>query len=711
MGAGVEQLPAEEQRKAQAAELVQLGIKRYKLAKEYWKPWREKWVRYYKIWRNLSDAVDELEDADEPNSFVPYAFGMVQDLTAVATESVFRLKPPCKVLQKDPQDEKAAEKFAAMASSYFSTHDYRMDFIGGTTERMITGNQWEEYVWANDWRSGFRWQKKEMPKALDVVVEVLGAKVRDMVHRMIPQFELVDDKHPVRVGFQTLQVSAFHVHPEPQVKCLRDVSWLVKEEPSVRVEDLKAKMFKDPISGVEVPVFDLEEMIREEKGGDPKRILSPKDCAGDDSFYREALETLSGTRDDGSVPKDDGVDRVHVFHVYNNKGEVFSIAQGKYLIRTPKASPVAGLPFGLRVYTVDPQFLLGSGAIEPIEDQVYNINDIGNLAMSNWLRIINGLLAVDKDKLVDEDDLEPRPSRTIRIHDGNVHEAVATYQQQDVVGSMMAMDSMQKGIIERANGVADFAPGVGGQKQEHDTATGVLEIQANMAKRRAMNMRIDLACYQRQMWIMEKTISFHQFEPLSFVVRNPDGGASVAYMSLDDIYTDGRGFEYVVEDDPSFGDDNVQRNLRLRFFEQAMVYDEWRQKFGNPDDPGANMPAIFRGIAKNFGYEDTGSVLRKMDNVMEPAAEMEILLNGGSIEVNPKEHLIRHMLTHLDQRQNPELVSGKVPPEIVDKLDQHIAETNAMIQAIMQDPYGTMEAFKNQAMQSAGMMGGNRGQA
>jgi hypothetical protein len=699
----------EDQKKREAAELVELGIKRYKYAKEFWKPWRVKWVRYYKIWRNLADAVDELEDADEPNSFVPYAFGMIQDLTAVATESVFRLKPPCKVLQKDPQDEKPAEKFSAMASSYFSTHDYRMDFIGGCTERMITGNQWEEYVWANDWRKGFRWAKVEIPRAIEAVVEVLGAKVQDLVHKMIPEFKMVEDKHPVRVGFQTIQCSAFHIHPEPHIKSLRDVSWLVKEEPSVRVEDLKAKMFKDPISGVEVPVFDLDEMIEQEKSGDPKKIINPTDIAGDDSSYRECLEIMSGTADDGSRHKDDGIDRVHLIHIYTNDGKVFTIAQGKYLIRTPKASPVACLPFGLRVYTVDPQFLLGSGAIEPIEDQVYNINDIGNLAMSNWLRIINGLLAVDKDKLVDEDDLEPRPSRVVRIQDGNVHEAVATFTQQDVAGSMMAMDSMQKGIIERANGVADFAPGVGGQKQEHDTATGVMEIQANMAKRRAMNMRIDLACYQRQMWLMEKIISFHQFEPLSFVVRNPDGGASVAYMSLDDIYTNGRGFEYVVEDDPSFGDDNVQRNLRLRFLEVLMNYDEWRQKFGTPDDPGGNIPEVVRGIARNFGYEDSGSVLRKMDNTMEPEAELAMLMSGGEISVNPKEHLTKHLLTHMAQRQNPELISGKVPPEFVEKLDAHIQETHAMLTVIMRDPYGVMRDMNQGAMQGVAMMGGQNG--
>jgi len=684
-------------------ELIELGLKRYSRSKRYFRPWHKRWVRYYKIWRALLDAVDEIQDADEPNSFIPYVFGMLEDIVSRVTEPLFRLTPPCKPKPKRNKHIRAAENFDTIARQFFSGSRYQIEYIGSTKEETITGNAWEKDVWAQEYEKGKRWQRVQKQSVLGTIQTLAGKVIPSAAPVTSVGFEEVEAEYPSKVGYTTEFPSVFYTHPEPRVKNVRDLHWIVEEEPSVAIEDLEKRFELDPETGEKRPMYDLTEVMKDAQAkatNEPQRAriqpIAPADT-GDD-FGRVALEVVSGDiEDQGQVAIEDDMDRLHILHVWE-KNRVWTIANGKYLLRV-KDFPfhVPRLPFRLRVYTIDPQFLYGMGAVEPIEDMQYELNDIHNLSMANWIRIINKMLAVQADKLVSVDDLEPRAGGRIRFKGNtNVHQAIAAIDHADVSPSMLTMESNSKGIMERALSIADLAPGVQGTKQTHDTATGLIEIQRNVAVRMSTIRRVHMANFQDQMWMMEKMFSQFQFQPVPFRQYGHDGQTVMVELSNSDIDTQGDGFDFVFDHDPSFGDDQVQRRQFMAFLELAYKYEEWRRNAGDPSDEKVNVPEIMRKLSLSFGWSETSQIMKPANLTMDPGREFEIMVGGGKAEVRSGEDLIGHLIQHLIQRQSPVftqgLQTGKIPPEVADVLDEHIQETMNTIQEVLQDPQAVAQA-------------------
>lgn len=696
----------------QIDELVKLGNTRYELASRFWEPWHRAWVRFYKIWRCLVEVVEEEEEAEEPNTFVPYAFSMVEDLHSKATERNFKMNPPLRTKAEEGK-EAEAENFSSMCRTHFSNHLYQEDFSAAYKERIITGSMAEKDVWANDYSTIKVWKRNPVVRAIDAVIR-LGKQVLSSSKPEAPVMEwgMKEQLVPERVGYCTEFPSIFDVLPAPGPGRRRvgKLPWLIEIQDSVELGDLKKAIYTDPNTKQRMPVFSLEEIEKGERDGDAKKRIHPKAPSGGvltSNYKAEAMQAMSEQTSTGMGSDDDGVDRVHLMHVYEKSGRVFTIAQGKYLIRVSQL-PVAKIPFRIRVYTLDPQFIFGLGAIAPIEDMVYELNDIHNLSMANWIRIINRMLAVDVSMIVDEDDLIPRAGGKVRFN-GSVHQAIRELSTQDVAPSMLAMESNSKGIMERATSAADLSPGVQGTKQSHDTATGVIEIQRNMDARLASLLRLDMGYFKEQMWMMEKIISFHQFEPMPYPVTGPDGSTTIKRLSLEDINTEGVGFTFLLEYDPGMGDDLVQRQLNLAFLDHLYKYEEWRIKVGGIEAPRANIPNVIRKLAKYHGYEDTTYVLTPPDGVIDPKTEVNMILQGGMVKVNPRENLSHHLMTHLLDRNDPKFMqavsSGKVPPEALIVLDRHIAETRMAMAAILQNPMQFAMAMKQGDMQKNPMQG------
>ncbi len=196
--------------------------------------------------------------------------------------------------------------------------------------------------------------------------------------------------------------------------------------------------------------------------------------------------------------------------------------------------------------------------------------------------------------------------------------------------------------------------------------------------------------------MMEKLFSQFQFDPVPFREYGPDGQTTMVELSNADIDTDGEGFDFTFDHDPSFGDDQVQRRQFLAYLEAAYRYEEWRRTSGDPTTPRADIAEIFRKLSLSFGWSETGQVLKRPDGVVLPGEEFNIMLAGGDVDPNPNEDLILHLIEHLIQRQSPllqqGLESGKIKPEVVEVLDEHIQETMNVIQRIVQDPQAAAQA-------------------
>jgi len=74
--------------------------------------------------------------------------------------------------------------------------------------------------------------------------------------------------------------------------------------------------------------------------------------------------------------------------------------------------------------------------------------------------------------------------------------------------------------------------------------------------------------------------------------------------------------------------------------------------------------------------------------------ELEMMLQGLPVEPNPKENLIGHVMTHIQQRKSvaEAVSSGKVPPDVLRILDLHLSKTISLAQGILRDPVRAAQA-------------------
>jgi hypothetical protein len=704
---------------ADRAKIVETSGRRYKRAQGLNEPFRQKWLRMHKIWAKMQDAVEEPESQDEPNTFLAYGFAVVEDLAAGVVDAYFKLQPPCKPRARRPGHEKPAENMGTMARNYYSGAPYQEGMIGSVKEWVITGNRWEFDEWAEEYAEGQKWGKEKRSTVLDKIKTLAGKVIGLEDEPVAGEHEVpveVEHLYPLRVGYNTKFPTVFDVMPEdPNKRKLDDQAYIILEE-VVTLADLKKQMYTDPASGEKVPVYDVTEIEALIKDG--HKIKAENAWQGDGTDYKSEIQQRNTGADDetdGAGGEDD-VNRVHLTHFFE-KDRLRTVANGKYLIRAvSKHLHKPRFTFRLNVYTIDPYCLFGKGAIEPIEDELYELNDVHNLSMMEWLRGVHRMVAYTEGTVPYSDDWRPRAGGKVRVRtDLPIRDVMMPIDQSSQADSMFPMESNLRGLIELATARPDFSPGAEGTKQYHKTATGITEISSAMRTRQAMMLRMLLINASRQMESMEAFISQYQFDPAPYRQYRDDGSTLMVELSKDDVYTDGVGFDYVMEIDPAAGDDAIARQHSVYLIDLAIKYEAWRQGAGDPTIERANVAEMFRNTLRKFGHLDTSRLLTKPDGTMNPGDEFEIMMGGGIVKVNPKEDMIGHLLEHLLQRDSPAFqqakAAGKVTPEGAQALELHIQETMAAIGATMQNPELAAQERLNEMLHMGMMKQGGQGAA
>lgn len=687
--------------------LAKLGQQRFTLSAEYVKPWHEKWVRYYKIYRSIVDAVD---DPDEPNFGVSYAYGIIEDLVSTISEPILQMRPPCRVAPKKIGHEQAADNFSAICTSYFHTSRYQLEFTESIRELCIIGNSWEFDTWASDYAPGRKWSKVMQETFIDKV-KGLGGKMFGLSKPESVPFEAtaeVEYDVPVRVGYQTEFPSAFDVFPEPGVKNVRDMHWLLRQERSVAIADLQKRKYKDPKTGQMVPLFDFSIMLKE-KGDHEPGAIQPILMEGKADYGQMAKDAMAGEATDKADTMND-MDRVSITWVWE-QNRLFALANGIYVVAyRENVFQVPRIPARLKGYTPQKESLFAIGAIEPVENQLYELQDIHKLSMRNWVRIINKMVAYRENSVPFKDDFKPRAGGKVRVRtelNESIADVMMPIDMPDVTTSMLNQESNTKGLIERTIQVADYSPGTDGTKQTHKTLGGLMEISRNVAKRTTTVRRMVLAGFQDQMWFMEKLYSQFQMEKQPFTTYGPDGSTRLAQFDLWDFHTDGLGFNFIIEYDPSFGDDAIARNQNLVLLDSTIKYENARVQLGDPKMPKANMAEVMRRVYKSFGISDTSGMLKDPDGILDPMTEFNLMMEGQPVAPNPKENLIEHLIEHIIQANSPKMQSaladGTMNPKAAALLQAHIEGTMFMIGQIMRNPQAAAQAKVAEAVMTASM--------
>ncbi len=676
-------------------ELLDLCQRRYLRANQNCQPWMENAVRYYKIYRAMADAA---LDEDEPNTFLPYAYGLVEQIVYKISEPILKMVPPCRVIPKKFGQDEMASKFEQIARNYYTASPYQLEYINSCREQTIVGSAWEMDTWYQDYVKARRWTKVQRQAPLTAIRGMNGSPLAlkdDATYDYTDQVE-EEYMHPEKIGYGIEFPSFFDVLPEdPGIKSIEKQHWIIHDIRSIAVDDLQKQMFTDPQTGEKRPAFDLTELLKD-AGEHRPGAIAPMRAWQQYDFGKQSRDIVNATLNDSERQAYNDVDRVWLINIYE-PNRIVSVAQGKYIVRVindPWQKPK--LRWRIRNYTQDTQFLFGIGAIQPIEDMLYELNDVHNLSMSNWVRIVNKMVVYNEGAIPYPDDFKPSALGRIRVKNNmDVRAAIMEVPHTDPAPSMLAMESNAKGLIEWASSVSDLAPGPGGQKQGHKTASGLIQIQQNLATRFSVVHRQQLANAQKQMTSMEEMLSQFQFDKAPYRIYRNDGTTLLSEFSKEDIDTQGLGFDYVIEIDPSFGDDMVRLNQLLALFDQALKYEGWRTKMGGPNAKQMNISDVMASILPRFGFSNTSRIFQLPNGVKEPGQELELIARGQPVQVQPGENMIAHLLQHMQDVQNPNLqkaiAAGKADPRTIEWLTAHIQETQAAINATLQNPQFAMQ--------------------
>lgn len=662
-------------------ELISQANNRLQASSNYYKTRLDTMIACYKVYRAIKDATDE---ADEPNTGPNYAYGIIEDATAALSESILNSRVPTPAKGKQAQDEKPAENFNAIAAAYFATGQYQSDYPNSVRERVICGPSWEVDAWAWRYRRGRRWGREPQPTES-------GGTFNAMV-------EVAQDD-PVQVGYYTRFPSVFNMRPQPRYTSVEKMKWLIEIEERVPIADLAEHQYVDPATKQKVPFFDLREIMAEKSGG---AIIRPSEIDQKGSDHQEQLrQIMDGVSDEAADDTQDDTDQVTLVWVWE-PDMVYCLANGKWIVAyIENLFHRSGIPYRLKNCTPQTHTLYGIGMIEPVLDLLYELEDIHILSMRNWVRIINRMVAYNPDAVpYAENDFKPRAMGRIRVRPqlgGSVAGEIMPIDVADVTSSMLAQESNDKGLIERALGMPDFSQGVAGTKQGHETLGGLEKITAQAAKRVAAIRRQELAGFQKQMWRMEGMYSQFMVEKMPFEVYGPDGSTVMAEFDLWDIDTQGRGFNFVIEYDPAFGDDALARNQMMVLQDQAIKYNQAVLTMFPPGSkPLVQIDEIMRRELRVFGFNDTSKVLQRPDGVLTPDAEIRLMMQGQPVQVNPSEDLVAHYIEHLRQASDPSIqeavAKGALPPDFPLRLRTHIQATAMAIQTALQNPGAILRA-------------------
>jgi hypothetical protein len=673
----LEELSPEARRK-----LVEKQNRRLQSSSKYYDGYFAKWKTFYKLYHSLKD---DAGDSEEPNILVPMAYGIVED--AVSRLVVpFLQKLPINVRAKVAKYATNAEKYYNACKEYFGGYEYRLDRIASEREYVITGCAWEIYGWCNEWLKGKEWKEQEVEEEIEYPVSIMGKivqKVKALVG--INKTLEVEKEYPERIGFQTRFPSIFAMFPEPGVKKFARMSWVIEAEGTVSIADLEKEIYVDPETREKKPLYDLTELLASVDGKKDK--IHPEVPAG--AIPGEDISAIISGRDAATEGNSDEPS-VFITRVYQKDNTILTIANGKFLIHAiADVYHYPVMPLQLRVYTQDKENLFGTGIIEPILELLFEVNDIHNMSFQNWIRSINKMVVYDESVIKYPNDFTPRAGGKIRANllaGGNVNHAFGVVDQPDVSASMINMESQVMGKIEKTISISDLTPGAMGTKAYHKTYGGLMEIQSSFARRFSIMAMTELAYLTRQMEIMYWMFQQFMFNDMPVGVMK-EGVFRAETYRREDFSSGGQGFMYVQSNDPSFGDSAVQRNQLMVLMDQALKYEQFRLTAKDPSMMRAAVDKIFKLSLESFGVQDTNAILALPDGVLTPEQEFDMLLQGMPVQVNPRENFMQHIIKHVQQRNEPDMIagiaSGAVAPELMAALDNHINETMQMVQLFM----------------------------
>jgi hypothetical protein len=499
-----------------------------------------------------------------------------------------------------------------------------------------------------------------------------------------------------------------------------DIGWIIEDLGDLALEDLCRQVIYDPETKKTRPRYDFKKLIGDQGEEAKKRyanilsgasadlvsdslgpVITPMhEWVSDNSNKAGTKPTKSNNGAAGQSFEDR--DKVWVVQM-RTKNEIITLAQGKYIIERvlkPWQRPRIGAR--VEVYTIDPRSIMGISALDPILDELDELDITHSLGMQNLFRLVNKMIAVKTKAIESMDDLDPRAGGIVRINDevSSAEEAIHAIVQPSAINEMLAGESNTKGNIETVSSVHDGSPGVQGTKSYSKTAHGMEILQTNLNTRFATMQSQALINEALSGQSMQYFFEQFAFEAVSYRSLREDGSTSYSKFTKEDIDTQGRGFNFLVTVDPLWGNTHQQRQDALEIFQEGVNYEELRMKMNDPKMKRIDLSELFDNLLKKSGRRDTSRIFALPTGETSPEQELQILIGGGVVDGCTGD-LQHHITTHLLQAKSPQLAqamqAGKADPATVSNLYRLIEQAKAQMLTFLKNPQGAADAKLAQA--------------
>lgn len=192
-------------------QLKSLVLQRFERSEKWRKPWDEKWLRWYKLYRGI---VPPLKDPDRSNLHIPYTYSTVDTVRSKLLSAVFATRPYIAFVPKDADDVENAEHMESLVDYQLEKGEIQTKFYGIITDMLIYG--------ACPYEVGWRYETQTRKVRVPIVPEELadtGVVVGyDTAERLVVIWD-DPDMQPFDI---------FDLYPDPQGASIDDCAWVIR---------------------------------------------------------------------------------------------------------------------------------------------------------------------------------------------------------------------------------------------------------------------------------------------------------------------------------------------------------------------------------------------------------------------------------------------------------------------------------------------------
>ncbi len=549
---------------------------------EKWRYEKEKiWLECYEMYRGISKGP---EDGIEHDIFVPESFTIVETLTPRLITDYFKeIQKILRVKAREIQDVPAATLFNGIIPYQSDKMAFPRSLIPFVKQMLIYGTAVGKAYWRLDEREKTITQKQTFSFGTQTI-DIMVPDTQRYTFFDGPMFEPID---------------IFDFFPEPNAISLEDAKWVIHRK-FVSMEQLQDMA----ALGVHENLDKIGETDDRELPDLQKEITK--------------IEGITETRIEGT----------YELLEYWEDERVIVVIDRKHIIRDEENPFAFGeKPFIIANFIHIPFHIFGIGALEPITDLQYELNEIRSQRADYIKRTLNPMWLAQRGFVEDINELKSKAGGIIICTDINLLKPLPI--DGNLPFNSMAEDGI-KNEIQNATGVTDYIKGGNTPKA---TATEV-QLKSSQSSTRFDFTILEMAYNTiRKIWRFIIELDQQLLDkPLMLRIAGPYGGAD-QYQQVNPWEISGE-FDLEIQVDQQGQNQEIERQQYLMFYQLAS------------QDPTANKPALLLRLAEKLNIPNPQELILSPEQqqqqamMQQPQAGMPGAVQGGmpsSVPENPPE--------------------------------------------------------------------------